>query len=101
MLRRRQRVFAIVAGGLASLLVLAILLQTSLFEASSLVLVKFGRELLYQSEVGKEQTLTARDKQTMINSELAIVHSRPVLQKVARGVGLEKLYPDLAEAAPR
>ena len=34
----------------------------------------------------------------MINSELAIVHSRPVLQQVAHNVGLDKLYPDLAEA---
>jgi uncharacterized protein involved in exopolysaccharide biosynthesis len=94
---RRRRVFAVVAGALASLFVLAILLQTSQYVASSLVLVKFGRELVYQNEVGKGQTLTSRDKQTMINSELAIVHSRPVLQQVARGVGLDKLYPDLAE----
>ena len=64
------------------------------------MLVKFGRELVYQNEVGKDdQTLTSRDKQTMINSELAIVHSRPVLQQVAHNVGLDKLYPDLAEAA--
>lgn len=98
-LLRRQRVFVAVAGSLAALLLLAILLQTPQFEASSLVLVKFGRELVYQSEVGKEQqTLSARDKATMINSELAILHSRPVLQSTAHAVGLERLYPDLAEA---
>jgi uncharacterized protein involved in exopolysaccharide biosynthesis len=60
--------------------------------------VKFGRELVYQTEVGAEQTLTARDKETVINSELAILHSRPVLREVGRTVGLEKLYPDLGEA---
>jgi uncharacterized protein involved in exopolysaccharide biosynthesis len=95
---RRQRVFAVVAGAFASVLLLAILFQTPHFEATSLILVKFGRELVYQSEVGKEQTVTSRGKETMINSELAILHSRPVLEKVAHGVGLDGLYPDLAEA---
>jgi uncharacterized protein involved in exopolysaccharide biosynthesis len=98
-LQRRVRVFAVVAGSLAFVLLSAILLQTSEFEASSLVLVKFGRELMYQNEVGKEQTVTSRDKQMMINSEIAILHSRPVLEQAARVVGLDKLYPDLAEEA--
>jgi uncharacterized protein involved in exopolysaccharide biosynthesis len=99
-LYRRRRVFAVVSAGLAFLLSLILLLQTPTYEASSLVLVKFGRELVYQSEVGKEQTvLTARDKATMINSEVAILHSRPVLEKVAETVGLPALYPDLGEAA--
>lgn len=97
-LLRRRRVFGVVAGSLALVLSLAVLLQTSLYEATSLLLVKFGRELVYQTEVGTDQTLTARDKENVINSELAILRSRPVLQQVARNVGLAALYPDLGEA---
>ena len=95
---RRRRVFAVVSGATGALLLLFILLQTPLYEATSLMLVKFGRELVYKSEVGTDQTITARDKETMINSELAILHSRPVLLQVVRTVGLTELYPDLAVA---
>lgn len=98
LLIRRLRVFAVVAGSVGVILLLAILLQTPVYEATSLLLVKFGRELVYQTEVGTEQTLTARDKETVINSELAILHSRPVLREVGRAVGLATLYPDLGEA---
>jgi uncharacterized protein involved in exopolysaccharide biosynthesis len=78
LVRRRRRVFGVVAGSVGVLLLLFVLVQTSLFEATSLMLVKFGREQVYQSEVGAETTLTSRDKETMINSELAILRSRPV-----------------------
>jgi hypothetical protein len=52
---------------------------------------------MYQNEVGKEQTVASRDKQTMINSEMAILHSRPVLEKGRACGRARQALPDLAE----
>lgn len=98
LLVRQQRGFLAVAGASAVLLLLAILVQTPLYESSSLMLVKFGRELVYQPEVGTEQAVMPRDKQSVINSELAIARSRPVLESALRTVGLDAVFPDLGEA---
>ena len=69
--RSQSRVFLLFAGGTALLLVTAIVAQTPLYESTSLLLVKFGRELIYQAEVGSEQAFATRDKASVINSELA------------------------------
>jgi len=99
-LDRQRRGFFFAGGGLAVLLLAAIALQTPVYESTSLLLVKFGRELVYQPEVGADQTFAPRDKASVINSELAIVRSRPVLQGAVRAVGLEAVYPDLAAMLP-
>ena len=62
----------------ALVLITAIMLQTPLYESTALMLVKVGRELLYQPEIGAERSFGARDKASVINSELAIVRSQPV-----------------------
>jgi len=98
LLERQRRGFLAVAGATAVLLLLAILMQTPLYESSSLMLVKFGRELVYQPEVGTEQAVVPRDKQSVINSELAIARSRPVLESALRTVGLGAVFPGLGEA---
>lgn len=98
LVRRQRRGFLVVAGGSGAVLLFGVLLQTPLYESSSLLLVKFGRELVYQPEVGTDQAFAARDKQSVINSELAIVRSRPVLDAAVRQVGLASVYPDLGEA---
>lgn len=98
MFRRQQRVLAVSAMSVAAMLGVVLALQTPLFESTALLLVKFGRELIYQPEVGGEgQAFTQRDKQAILNSELAILLSQPVMEGVIRDVGFESLYPDLAE----
>jgi uncharacterized protein involved in exopolysaccharide biosynthesis len=97
MFRRQRRVLAVSATSVAALLALILALQTPLFESTALLLVKFGRELIYQPEVGEGQAFTQRDKQAILNSELAILLSQPVMEGVIRDVGFESLYPDLAE----
>jgi uncharacterized protein involved in exopolysaccharide biosynthesis len=96
-LRRQRRAFLAVSGAIALLLGLAIALQTPLYRSTSLMLLKFGRELVYQPEIGVEQTFAARDRQTVINSELAILRSQAVLEGAVREIGVEKVYPNLAE----
>lgn len=96
-LRRRRHVFYTLAGGLFALASLAIVLQTPLYESTAQLMVKVGRELVYQPEVGSDNAVVARDTQAVINSELAILRSQPVMEGVVRRVGLAVLYPDLAE----
>jgi uncharacterized protein involved in exopolysaccharide biosynthesis len=97
-LRRRRRVFRGAFLGLAVLLSVAILMQTPLYESTSLMLVKFGRELVYQSEIGSERSFVSQNKAAVINSELAILRSQPVLEGTARAIGVGVLYPGLADA---
>jgi uncharacterized protein involved in exopolysaccharide biosynthesis len=99
-IRRQSRLFAAVFAALAVVLGLMVLIQTPQFESTALLLVKVGRELLYNPEVGDQKTMTPspRDKQTVINSELSIMRSEPVIASVVDSVGLANLYPDLGEA---
>jgi len=98
LLKRQKKVFFCVAGGLASVLSLFILVQTPLYESTALMLVKIGRELVYQQQIGAEQSFASRNNQTVINSELAILRSLPVLEGVVRATGVEVLYPELGDA---
>ncbi len=97
LIRRQARLFGLVFGATALVLGLAIFLQTPKFESTALMLVKVGREQIYTPEVGDQKSVSSRDKQTVINSELAIVRSEPVVTGVVESVGLARLYPDLAE----
>jgi len=98
-LRRRKKVFWAMFLGVAALLAAAIALQTPLYESTSLMLIKFGRELVYTPQIGADRSFVAQDKEAVINSELAILRSQPVLEGVVRDVGVATLYPGLAESA--
>ena len=97
-LRRKRRVFFVVAGGLFVLSSLAIVMQTPLYSSTAQMMVKVGRELVYQPEVGSNKAVVSRGTQTVINSELAILRSQPVVEGVVERVGLATLYPDLVDA---
>ncbi len=97
LIQRQFRLFAAVFAGTAVVLGLMVVLQTPQFESTALLLVKFGRELIYTPQVGDQRAVTSRDKQTVINSELAIMRSEPVIEGAVAAVGLPNLYPDLAE----
>lgn len=96
-IRARLMLFRIVFLGVAFLLIATILMQTPLYESTSLLLVKFGRELVYRPEIGTGRSFVSPDKAAVINSELAILRSRPVLEAVVRAIGVPVLYPSLAD----
>jgi len=95
--KRQSRVFAAVFLATTLLLGGVVLLQTPQFESTALLLVKVGRELIYTPEVGDQPAMSSRDKQTVINSEVAIMRAEPVIKGVVKSVGLANLYPDLGE----
>ena len=82
---------------------LASFLVPPTYEAGSNLLVKLGRDYVYRPEVGETkiqipQNLIAQDE--VINSEIEILRSRDLLEKVITTLGVEKMYPAIAEDPP-
>jgi uncharacterized protein involved in exopolysaccharide biosynthesis len=72
---------------------------TPVYEATALLLVKFGREYVYQDEVGGGGVVP-RGRETLINSEIQILRSAEVVKGVVETMGVETLYPALAKQPP-
>jgi len=73
------------------------------YEAKSSLLVKFGREYVYRPEVGERSSnvgLIPLNQEEVINSEIQILTSRDLVEKVINTLGIEKIYPDLLEKPP-
>jgi uncharacterized protein involved in exopolysaccharide biosynthesis len=71
------------------------------YEATALLLVKIGREYVYQAEVGEGGgTIMPRGRETLINSEIQILRSAEVVKGVVEEMGVETLYPKLALNPP-
>ena len=68
------------------------------YEAKSTLLVKYGREYMNQSEVGASQPMMSLDRKEIINSEIQILKSPDLAQKVIESIKLSQIYPDLAKA---
>ena len=70
------------------------------YEATSSLLVKFGREYIYQPEVGErsqDMRLVPFNQEEVINSEIQVLTSRDLIEKVINTLGIEKIYPDLTK----
>ena len=77
--------------------VLTILLGNQLvsptFEAESSIMVNFGREYLYNPEVGSKTPYNYYNRSGLINSEIEILSSRDLLEQVVRTMSASQLYP--------
>ena len=75
------------------------------YEAKSSLLVKFGREYIYRPEVGERgpdmRSLFPLNQEEVINSEIQILTSRDLIEKVITTLKVENIYPDLVEAPPK
>jgi uncharacterized protein involved in exopolysaccharide biosynthesis len=100
--RHRPRIFIALAATIG-LVMGATVMLTPIYEAESLLLVKYGREYMYRPELGERDAIAValnKDRQlAQINSELAILRSRELFADVLGQVGIGRLYPSL-EAAP-
>lgn len=73
-------------------------IPTPKYEATATLLVKMGREYLYRPEVGEGnvQPVSSIDRAMAVASEVEIVNSRDLKEKVIQQVGLMKMYPGIA-----
>ena len=75
------------------------LLMSPTYEASSKVLVKFGRENVYMPTTpaggGSSQVLLDPSREERINSAVEMFQGRNILEQVISDVGAANIYPDL------
>jgi polysaccharide biosynthesis protein PslE len=70
------------------------------YEAKSSLLVKFGREYIYRPEVGDKSPMISINHDETINSEINILTSRDLIEKVITTLKVENIYPELVESPP-
>ncbi len=75
------------------------LTQTPVYEITSTVMIKYGREYVYrpldQLEKGEVQPMLTFDNERVINTELEIYRSKELVEKTVRSIGVDRLYPNL------
>ena len=75
------------------------------YEAKSSLLIKFGREYIYRSEVGERgsdsRPSIPLNQEEVINSEIQILTSRDLIEKVITTLKVENIYPDFVEDPPK
>ncbi|MGC1402208.1 MAG: GNVR domain-containing protein [Thermodesulfobacteriota bacterium] len=75
-------------------------LMSPTYEAKSSLLVKFGREFIYRPEVGDKAPMIAFNQEEAVNSEINILTSQDIIEKVIKTINLENMYPDLVKNPP-
>ncbi len=74
------------------------------YEASSKILVKFGRENIFSpastSAQGRNPILFDSSREESINSKVEILTGRNLIEKVIRDLGVNTIYPEIAKKTP-
>lgn len=94
--------------GVITFLVLAVammavisLVSPPVYEAESTLLIKFGREYASSPEVlNTNSPVVSVSLEEAVNSEINIMRSRDLIQKVVTTLGIRQLYPQLAHNPP-
>lgn len=69
------------------------------YEAQSTILVKFGREYTYRPEVTDKTPVISVNQEEALNSEIKIITSAYLIEKVVRALQVKTIYPDLSAPA--
>jgi uncharacterized protein involved in exopolysaccharide biosynthesis len=74
------------------------LLTRSVYQSDAIIVVKFGREFVYRSEVGdanNQPIPTSASTEELLNTLVQLLQSRDIAGATLSAVGPERLYPDL------
>ncbi|WNM64073.1 GumC family protein [Candidatus Nitrospira neomarina] len=71
--------------------------MTPIYRAESSLMVKIGREHMYNAEVGDHSPKMAFDLQAVVEPEIKILTSRDLIKKVVETIGVKSLYPEIFE----
>ena len=98
---KRWRLLAAVLVGAAVLMTIISYIVPQYYEADAKVLIGSGREFQTRTQAGDGQVLAPTiTKQEVINSELEILDSTDLIAAVINAIGLEKVYPKIADDPP-
>ena len=101
LLWRKRFLMAGVFGAVVLIGLLAALVLKKTYTAESSLLVRLGREYVYNPRVGDAGRGATPQTGDVIQSEMEILGSTEVKARVLRDIGLPRLYPDLARAYER
>lgn len=68
-------------------------LVVPMYESESPIMINFGREYLYQPEVGKQAPYNYYDRSGLINAEIEILSSHDLIETIVTKIGIDNLYP--------
>ena len=97
--KHKRKILGVFLGTVV-LVALGSFLLPPTYEATSTLMVKMGREHIYRSEVGSVNPAVSFDQERVIESELQIISSRDLMEQVIETIGIETMYPDIAESPP-
>ncbi|MEA3468016.1 MAG: GumC family protein [Thermodesulfobacteriota bacterium] len=99
-LKKRKLAMLIIFLSIISGTVAITLTQTPIYEITSTVMIKYGREYIYRPmdrlEKGEVQPMLTFDNTRIINTELEIYRSKELIEKTISSIGIDRLYPKLA-----
>ena len=74
------------------------LVMKPVYQSDLVIVVKFGREFIYRSEVGEganQPIPTSANTEELLNTLVQLLQSRDIAQATLAAVGAERLYPTL------
>lgn len=101
MFKHKSKIIAIFLF-IVIIVTLGTFLMSPVYEAKSSLLVKIGRENIYRPEVGDSKgSVLSINQDVVINSEINILTSRDLIEKVITTLKIENIYPDLIDSPPK
>ena len=91
----KVEIFFCAVVGIGTLFTLVTLVTNPTYEASSQILVKIGREDLYVPTGGNINPVISLNRREQINSEIEILRSQPLTEKVIQSIGPTTIYKSL------
>ena len=91
--KRRLIILSIFLTTLALVSIWMLFWVVPVYEAYSSLLIKFGRENIYRPEVGNQKPAVAFDRAAALLSEINIMTSHDLAEKVLTAMEVEKVYP--------
>ena len=70
------------------------------YQADAKIMVKIGRENIYNPEGTGESTFFVPNKEEQINSEIEILTNQGLFKKVIEAIGVREIYPELYNSEP-
>lgn len=97
-IRRHRRMMLVTVAACVLLAVAVTLVMKPVYQSDSVIVVKFGREFIYRSEVGEaanQPIPTSASTEELLNTLVQLLQSRDIARATLTAVGVERLYPDL------
>jgi polysaccharide biosynthesis protein PslE len=88
-----------VGAAICALGLVAALAAPKAYTARSELIVRMGQEYVYQPTTGGAGAGATPDMQAVVNAEMRLIGSGPVVRAAIANVGLATLYPDIARAS--